>query len=107
MPYGRSIPYEKREEDIKKMKSLGLNALRTAHYSHDEDLINIADKLGILILEEIPVYWACDYKSNETFKLAAKIPPKNYWNYKRLRNKPVQIPQSWLDFFKNLEPLKR
>ncbi|MHA1436296.1 MAG: glycoside hydrolase family 2 protein [Promethearchaeota archaeon] len=72
-PYGRAIPYEKREEDIKNIKSLGFNALRTAHYSHDEDLIEIADRLGILILEEIPVYWFCDFKSNETFKLAAKM----------------------------------
>jgi beta-glucuronidase len=72
MPYGRTIPYEKREEDVKNIKSLGLNAIRTAHYSHDEDLIEIADKLGILILEEIPVYWSCDFKSNETFKVAAK-----------------------------------
>ncbi len=73
MPYGRTIPYEKREEDIKNMKSIGLNALRTAHYSHDEDLMDVADKLGMLILEEIPVYWFCDYKNNETFKLAAKM----------------------------------
>ena len=73
MPYGRAIPYEKREEDIRNMKSLGLNALRTAHYSHDEDLMDIADKLGLLILEEIPVYWHCDFKSNETFKTAAKM----------------------------------
>ncbi len=71
-PYGRTIPYEKREKDIKNMKSLGLNALRTAHYSHDEALNEIADNLGILILEEIPVYWFGDYKSNETFKVAAK-----------------------------------
>lgn len=73
MPYGRAIPYEKREDDIRNMKSLGLNALRTAHYSHDEDLMDIADKLGLLILEEIPVYWHCDFKSKETFKTAAKM----------------------------------
>ena len=73
MPYGRAIPYEMREDDIRNMKSLGLNALRTAHYSHDEDLMDIADKLGLLILEEIPVYWHCDFKSNETFKTAAKM----------------------------------
>ena len=73
MPYGRTIPYEERVKDIRSMKSLGFNALRTAHYSHDEDLIEIADKEGILILEEIPVYWACNFKSNETFRTAAKM----------------------------------
>ncbi len=73
LPYGRSIPYEKREEDLKNIKALGLNALRTAHYSHDEDLIIAADKLGVLILEEIPVYWFCDYKNKDTFKLGARM----------------------------------
>ncbi len=73
LPYGRSIPYEKREEDLKNIKALGLNALRTAHYSHDEDLITAADKLGVLILEEIPVYWFCDYKNKDIFKLGAKL----------------------------------
>ncbi|MFW9945333.1 MAG: glycoside hydrolase family 2 protein [Candidatus Odinarchaeota archaeon] len=73
MPFGRTIPYEKRLEDIKTIKSLGFNALRTAHYSHDEDLLEIADKIGILILEEIPVYWNCNFKSNAVFKVAARI----------------------------------
>jgi len=73
MPYGRTIPYKERENDIESMKSLGFNALRTAHYSHDEDLLNIADKKGMLILEEVPVYWICNFKSNETFKTAARM----------------------------------
>ncbi|MBD3193616.1 MAG: hypothetical protein GF317_01070 [Candidatus Lokiarchaeota archaeon] len=73
VPFGRTIPYEEREKDITAMKALGFNALRTAHYSHDEDLLDIADRLGILILEEIPVYWMCDYKSNDVFKVAAKM----------------------------------
>ena len=73
MPFGRTIPYEERVNDIRSMKSLGFNALRTAHYSHDEALIEIADEEGMLILEEIPVYWACNFKSNKTFKAAAKM----------------------------------
>lgn len=73
MPYGRTIPYEKRKEDLERIKALGFNSVRTAHYSHDESLIKIADKIGILILEEIPVYWDCNYKSKKTFKLAVKM----------------------------------
>jgi beta-glucuronidase len=73
LPYGRTIPYEKRREDLKRIKALGFNSVRTAHYPHDESLIEIADKLGILILEEIPVYRDCSYKNRETFKLAARM----------------------------------
>ncbi|MEJ2279628.1 MAG: glycoside hydrolase family 2 TIM barrel-domain containing protein [Candidatus Lokiarchaeota archaeon] len=73
MPYGRTIPFKERENDLKRMKSLGFNALRTSHYSHDEALLSIADKLGLLILEEIPVYFLCDFKNPKTFRLAAKM----------------------------------
>jgi beta-glucuronidase len=73
MPYGRSIPYEKRREDLQNIKKLGFNALRSAHYSHDESLLELADEIGLLVLEEIPVYWNMKYKSIETLKLAAKM----------------------------------
>jgi beta-glucuronidase len=73
MPYGRTIPYEKRKEDVENIKSLGFNAIRTAHYSHNEDLINIADKLGLLILEEIPVYQHCSFKNSKTYYTAEKM----------------------------------
>ncbi|TFF98774.1 MAG: hypothetical protein EU547_00415 [Promethearchaeota archaeon] len=73
VPYGRSIPFESRREDLKNIKKLGFNALRSAHYSHDESLLDLADEIGLLILEEIPVYWNMKYKSIETLKLAAKM----------------------------------
>lgn len=73
MPYGRTIPYEKRKEDVKNIKSLGFNAIRTAHYSHDEDFLDIADKIGILILEEIPVFQHCDFQSSQTYYTAANM----------------------------------
>jgi beta-glucuronidase len=71
--YGRTIPYELRKKDIKDMKSLGFNAIRTAHYSHDESLLDITDKLGMLVLEEIPIWGYCDFKNQHTFKVAAKM----------------------------------
>ncbi|MHA2393537.1 MAG: glycoside hydrolase family 2 protein [Promethearchaeota archaeon] len=73
LPYGRSIPYNKRKEDVENIKRLGFNAIRTAHYSHDEDLIDLADKVGILILEEIPLYQHCDFKNPQTYDTAKKM----------------------------------
>ncbi|MHA1425838.1 MAG: glycoside hydrolase family 2 protein [Candidatus Helarchaeota archaeon] len=71
MPTGRTIKRENRFQDLKNIKQLGFNTIRTAHYSHDEALIEGADELGLLILEEIPVYWLCDYSNPETLKVAA------------------------------------
>lgn len=73
MPFGRTIPYDKRKEDVESIKSLGFNALRTAHYSHDEDLLDIADKIGLLILEEIPVYQHCNFKNVKTYNTAENM----------------------------------
>ncbi|MEE9378935.1 MAG: glycoside hydrolase family 2 TIM barrel-domain containing protein, partial [Candidatus Lokiarchaeia archaeon] len=73
MPYGRTIPYKKRKEDIENFKSLGFNAIRTAHYSHDEALIEITDKIGLLVLEEIPVYQHCDFKNSQTYETAKNM----------------------------------
>ncbi|MGK4568222.1 glycoside hydrolase family 2 TIM barrel-domain containing protein [Flavobacterium sp. 3HN19-14] len=39
-------------------KDLGCNYVRLAHYPHNEYMIRMAEKMGILVWEEIPVYWA-------------------------------------------------
>lgn len=73
MPMGRSMPEDLRRRDIQEMKKIGFNALRTAHYPHDESLMKIADEEGILILEEIPVYWGCEFGSKHFLKLAMRM----------------------------------
>ncbi len=73
VPYYRTIPIDIRQRDVQAIKSLGFNALRTAHYPHDESLIEIADKEGILILEEIPVYWGIAFDDAKVFKKAARM----------------------------------
>jgi len=40
------------------VKELGANYVRLAHYPHDERMTRAADKLGILVWSEVPVYWA-------------------------------------------------
>ncbi|MBD3187397.1 hypothetical protein GF325_11250 [Candidatus Bathyarchaeota archaeon] len=72
-PVGRAYSREERRKDIRAMKELGFNFLRTAHYSHDESLLEVADEEGMLIGEEIPVYWNVDYSNHETQRLAAKM----------------------------------
>jgi beta-glucuronidase len=73
MPFGRPYPRELRERDLRAMLSLGFNALRSAHYPHDEMLPELCDELGIVLLEEIPVYWDCDFANPRVFRLAARM----------------------------------
>lgn len=46
--------------------ALGCNFLRLSHYPHHEHVAQIADELGFLLWEEIPVYWAIDFGNPTT-----------------------------------------
>lgn len=48
-------------------KELGCNYVRLAHYPHNENIIREADKLGIMVWEEIPVYWSVQFTRKETY----------------------------------------
>jgi beta-glucuronidase len=73
VPHGRAVPEAMRREDVQAIKDLGFNALRTAHYTHDEALLHAADEIGLLVLEEIPVYWDIDYASEKVYQLAESM----------------------------------
>lgn len=38
-------------------EELGCNFIRLAHYPHQEHLVRLADEKGILLWEELPLYW--------------------------------------------------
>ncbi len=44
-------------------KELGCNYVRLAHYPHNEHMLRLADQMGLLVWEEIPVYWTVDFSS--------------------------------------------
>jgi beta-glucuronidase len=52
-------------------KELGCNYVRLAHYPHNENMIRMADKMGLLVWEEIPVYWTIDFANEATYENAA------------------------------------
>ncbi|MCV9927126.1 beta-glucuronidase [Flavobacterium sp. LS1R49] len=51
-------------------KELGCNYVRLAHYPHNENIVRMADKMGLMVWEEIPVYWTVEFTNNETYKNA-------------------------------------
>jgi beta-glucuronidase len=42
-------------------KELGCNYVRLAHYPHDETMLRAADRMGLLVWSENPVYWALQF----------------------------------------------
>jgi beta-glucuronidase len=49
---------------------LHCNFVRMAHYPHTENEYRLADKLGILVWSEIPVYWNIDWTDPHTLAVA-------------------------------------
>jgi beta-glucuronidase len=48
-------------------KEMGCNFVRLAHYPHNEHMVRAADKMGLMVWAEIPVYWTIDWKNKETY----------------------------------------
>ncbi len=65
---GRALTDDERKENILLAKELGCNFMRAAHYPHHENMSKIADELGIMLWEEIPVYWAIKFDRKETYE---------------------------------------
>lgn len=72
-PFGRHYSAEMRKNELLTMKSMGFNALRSAHYTHDEILCHLCDEIGLVLFEEIPLYWNIQFSNPKTMKLAGRM----------------------------------
>ncbi len=53
-------------------KELGCNFVRLAHYPHNEYAVREAERMGILVWSEIPVYWTIAWTNPETYANAER-----------------------------------
>lgn len=47
-------------------KELGANFVRLAHYPHNENMLRTADRMGLMVWSEVPVYWGIDWGNPST-----------------------------------------
>jgi len=55
--YGRSMPNSVILDDLRKIKAMNVALLRTAHYPNNPHTYLLCDRLGLAVMEEIPVWW--------------------------------------------------
>ena len=65
---GKGLSDEERIENLMLAKELGCNFMRIAHYPHNERMAKLADEMGMLLWEEIPVYWAIRFEREKTYE---------------------------------------
>ncbi|HEY2726587.1 MAG TPA: glycoside hydrolase family 2 TIM barrel-domain containing protein, partial [Parafilimonas sp.] len=51
-------------------KELNCNFVRLAHYPHNEEEAHLADSMGLMLWEEVPVYWTIDWTNDSTLRNA-------------------------------------
>lgn len=67
---GRAYSREDAQTLLGWAKELGANFVRLAHYPHNEFMVREADRLGILVWSEIPVYWTIQWENAATLENA-------------------------------------
>jgi beta-glucuronidase len=48
-------------------KDLNCNYVRLAHYPHNEEMVRLADEMGLLVWAEVPVYWTISWTNPATY----------------------------------------
>ncbi|TGV03875.1 DUF4982 domain-containing protein [Flavivirga rizhaonensis] len=79
---GDAVPNALHYKDVLQLKELGMNVLRTAHYPHDNAIIEACDKLGMLVYEEAPTWMSIgneDWFNN--YEKAARTMVRNHRNH--------------------------
>ncbi len=73
---GAAVPAPVWERRLKKFKASGCNALRTAHNPPSADLLDLCDKLGLLVMDEAFDEW--EGTKNKWWQGHNVYPPKRY-----------------------------
>lgn len=48
-------------------KEMNCNYVRLAHYPHNEEMVRLADEMGLLVWAEVPVYWTISWTNPATY----------------------------------------
>ncbi len=67
---GRTIGEEDDRILLGWAKELGCNFVRLAHYTNNEAAVRLADRLGLLLWTEVPVYWGTAWDNPSTLENA-------------------------------------
>lgn len=67
---GRAFSQEDAQTLLGWAKELGCNFVRLTHYPHNENMTRLADRLGLMVWSEVPVYWDIDWENPATLQSA-------------------------------------
>ena len=69
---GRAFSEEHARALLAEAKAMNCNFVRLAHYPHSENMVRVAEEMGIMVWSEIPVYWTISFDNAETYANAER-----------------------------------
>lgn len=85
---GRTVSKEEMERDVKLMKRLNINAVRTSHYPNNPYFYDLCDKYGIYVLAEANVECHGNMKLSHEEKFKDAMVERSENHVKWMRNHP-------------------
>lgn len=76
---GRAFSQADAEMLLSEAEALGVNMIRLAHYPQNEYTVRLAEKKGIILWQEIPVWQAIDFSDMQTREKAGKMLADMVW----------------------------
>jgi len=67
---GRASSQEDAQTLLGWARELGCNFVRLTHYPHNENMTRLADRMGLMVWSEVPVYWDIDWENPGTLQNA-------------------------------------
>lgn len=68
--HGRLRTTEEAHQLLAWAKEMGCNFVRLAHYPHNEKTIREAERMGLMVWDEIPCYWTIAWENEATYRNA-------------------------------------
>lgn len=68
--HGRVRTTEESRQLLAWAKEMGCNFVRLAHYPHNEKTVREAERMGLMVWDEIPCYWTIAWENEATYRNA-------------------------------------
>lgn len=65
--HGKGLDEALNIRDFNLLKWIGANSFRTSHYPYSEELMNLADREGIVVIDEVPAVGMCFWDGQKVF----------------------------------------
>ncbi|MET3558766.1 beta-glucuronidase [Streptococcus rupicaprae] len=88
---GRGLNEAANLMDLNLLKDLGANSFRTSHYPYSEEMMRLADRMGIVVIDEVPAVGLFQNFTAALDLLGDKAEPDNTWTVMKTKEAHEEV----------------